>query len=215
MKIFSALIILLFLLVKDLSAQSLIVDDSVKLNRGVYLSFEEFKFNAPSVMYPDFMVEVKERKIKTSVGKRYEQYRLIFDTPVPFNEDRIWGFCDGKDVFIRGEDEFFGKNNYDKIVYMGRYCCFYRFRQGPPIPIYGNTGAPMYSPVHYPARELTPRLININNGIDTDIDNKTMKLILSQDEGLLKEFKGDKLRKERYFYYLINYSELHKNEIKR
>lgn len=158
------------------------------------MNFNEFKYNRPSIR-ASFSVEEKKRAFYSN----YISYRLVFDEPISFNEDSIWGFCDGRNVYIRGEDEFLGKNNYDKIVYVGRYCFFYRFEKNSPA---GGGG-------------IFAKILNMNNGKDFYLVwKKTLKMILEKDPELLTEFKNDK-EFLGFFYYIKKYSEKHKEEIKR
>ena len=78
-----------------------------ELKRGVYSTFKEFKNNNPA--YTDFTVQkatlTDELYVKDAAGKE----RLTRN---------VWGYCDGKNVFIKSADNFFMLNRVGNSFYM-------------------------------------------------------------------------------------------------
>jgi hypothetical protein len=64
------------------------------LKRGVYINFEEFKMNAPSLKEYEF------RK-----GK-FGDILYVKKKGTEYPERNAWGFCDGKDCFINSTDKY-------------------------------------------------------------------------------------------------------------
>jgi len=83
-----------------------ILKDSV-LSAGVYRSFEEFKKNAPSQ---------KEYTLKKSKLNDMIYVRQPDGTEVA--ERNVWGYCDGKKIFLRSVDNFFQLQRQGNAFYI-------------------------------------------------------------------------------------------------
>lgn len=108
------------------------------LNRGVYMSFDEFKKNTPSIT--EF--EIKKEK-------EYDALYVRDANGTEVGIRNVWGYCDGKDIYIRQH------NNYSLLQRLGNALYIYGVKdvlhvQTPsasPTPSYGYPGgAPTYSP---------------------------------------------------------------------
>lgn len=65
-------------------------DNSTAYTRGVYMSFEEFRNNAPSIL--DFEIRTEDKD---------QQVLYIRDASgTPYYSHTAWGYCDGKSIFI-------------------------------------------------------------------------------------------------------------------
>jgi hypothetical protein len=65
-------------------------DNTTTYTRGVYMNFEEFRNNAPSI--PDFEIRTENKD---------QQVLYIKDgSGTPYYSHTAWGYCDGKSVFI-------------------------------------------------------------------------------------------------------------------
>lgn len=73
--------------------------------KGVYATFDEFKNNNPSIL--DFTIEKTEKAdfIYTKDGKNPDKLRTD-----------IWGYCDGKDIYLYSAENFFKIYLTDKTV---------------------------------------------------------------------------------------------------
>ena len=162
----------------------------VKPQRGIYLSYDEFVKNCPSIV-TDFTSNLIYRDIDTTVIG--SQFRLIdssrFLPP-------IWGFCDGNYAFIAlytnrnttfWKLSFFGRNPYFLISF--------RANAGPagpfPINLFGYA-------IQYEAYKLM--MLDKNGEVQLASYSHIKKLFVS-NPSLLKNFKSetnisDNLKKE-------------------
>jgi hypothetical protein len=73
------------------------------LKRGVYINFNEFVSNNPSIA-DSFYIEIIERRNKNWKGT-YSCTPRYVETKRKIK--KIWGFCDGTRAYIYHEKEFF------------------------------------------------------------------------------------------------------------
>jgi len=177
-------------------AQEVICDDSIQLKRGIYKTFEEFKYNNPSIV-TEFELEEKER----ITG--YIQYSLKFIDPNLSSKESYYGFCDGKNVYFAGHIGF-TKAYYDKVLFLGRYCYFKKFFQGY---MAGKFATKISS--------VDKMFMNINNGKIFHLIKGNLEPVLKQDNEIYDEFQNDKDKRKEVVEYLKKYSLKHKDEIKR
>jgi len=187
-------------------SQNLVIDNNITLKRGIYKTYEEFKNNSPSV---PLEYEIKAvRLIMQSQLYNDIVYQMEIDKDKAKEIGDIWGFCDGKSVYINmqfkvmTQKKIFKPNSqFDKLLYIERYCCFISVQ---PIPNVVGLGHYFYA-------------LDFNTGKEIVINKVTLKKIISKDEGLLEDFKNekflDKYDDDTYIKYLRLYSERHKDEI--
>ena len=211
-----AITILLSFLSFKSQAQILIVDDTLNLKKGVYRSFKEFKYNSPSIL-DSFTITTEQKKIIKSISESTESnthtiYHILL--PEPYSEsDDVWGFCDGKHVYINTRQIYHPDGIFEKIDYLGRYCLFFQWMPN-------AAGSPAAAKQINPKTNgyLSKRIVNINNGQIYNPDGPNhadLITILSTDKGIYDSYKADKDKNAKTFYYLKVYSEKHKAEIKR
>jgi hypothetical protein len=190
-----------------LFSQTLIIDDSVSLKKGIYKNFNEFKFNSPSLP-----LEYGITAIKGTNGSKtiYDTYLLSITKKEAKKIDNIFGFCDGENIYFREQfnDKKFrpilkDKTRYDKIKFLGLHSIYYGSSMTNDI----NGGM---------SRGISLKAININTGDVIYLDQKSLKEILQDDAELLESFqiKTRKTRRnsETRLEYLRKYSIKHKNE---
>jgi hypothetical protein len=79
---------------------------TVNLKKGVYVSFEEFKNNSPS--------------IKNFEWRKHKKGDMLFvkdENGTEFPVRKIWGFSDGKNIYIKSADVYFGLLPYENNFY--------------------------------------------------------------------------------------------------
>lgn len=158
--------------------------------KGIYLSFEEFKNNNPSV--ENGFVFNSERK------------KLTF----PFKESKIkhskiWGISDGNSVYIN-------YNGFNKLEIIDRYCFF--IDKGVKI-IFGFSAIPMMIlPIPMPYKD--GLAINFNNGAIFLLKKSTLKVLMADDKELLEAFKKEPGKKKKLVDYLVKYNSRHQDEIR-
>jgi len=196
--------------VQAANAQNLIVDDSLNLKRGIYKTYKEFKFNSPSIpldydIQGELIIYTNLMQAETYTH-RDSCYTLKIEKEKTDEIGPIWGFCDGKNVFINRETSitsgkviFKPYSKFYKILYIGRYCYFsLAYRSGG-----GFTHGIL--------------AIDFNTGELLELNKKKLKKYISKDEKLLQDYNNDELWKSgtvlTCFRFLKLYSEKHKDEI--
>jgi len=114
MKNIAALIICSFLFLQCYAQ----ADTTLVLRKGLYKSYAEYLQNAPSVT-DDFIVFATATEKHDTTIKIYD-YALTDSTK---EAGKLWGFCDGKDVYIRHIQGFAGRRFW-KLDYTGKYPYF-------------------------------------------------------------------------------------------
>ncbi|MCR6637911.1 MAG: hypothetical protein NVV82_02655 [Sporocytophaga sp.] len=183
LKLFSITFCTLLMYINALG-QAPIFKDSSKVE-GLYLSFSEFKNNKPSIKCK---VRAKESKTIHGFFESYVQYKMRIEDSTDVKMKQIWGFCDGKDVY-KAEGLSFSKYDhiFNKLELLGKYSYF-------------NTVSTSY--LHNPGgagstvNRLTPYVLNINNGLEYELNRESIEEILKRDEQLFAEYKADKGRKK-------------------
>lgn len=189
-------------------SQNLVIDNNITLKKGIYKTYEEFKNNSPSVPLENEIKSV--RLIMESLLYNDIVYHMEIDKDKAKEIGDVWGFCDGEFVYINMQFKvmtikkvFKPGSQFDKILYLGRYCYFISVQ---PIPNSVNLGHYFYA-------------LEFNTGKEIAINKDALKKIISKDEGLLKDYKNekflDKNSDDTYIKYLRLYSESHKDEIRR
>lgn len=207
----------LFLLAIPAFSQPLIIEDTTRMERGIYRTFEEFRYNKPSIRV-DFSVVNKTRGYGFLNATLHNAYKLVLTNPQSLHKkDTVWGFCDGKSVYVNSEERYHKNNVYDRITYFGRYCLFETVESGGAyypvvVPMAGGGGGMMVGGSSN--RVLAQVGINFNNGRVFGLSKKNIREILANDPEMLAEFEDEKKKGQKLEDYLIRYSEKHKEQIK-
>jgi hypothetical protein len=99
--------------------------DTVILQRGIYRTYHEFKANQPSGNVP-FTIKEKIRIYNTF--HTHTQYRIEFGSEQDkLRLENCWGFCDGKSVYMYTQTNLVGKENFEKLLVLGKYCAYEEF----------------------------------------------------------------------------------------
>lgn len=99
------------------------IHNATSLNKGFYKTYEEYINNKPSITL-DFAVIYKTCK-KSDSAIISVNFELINSKEKVGN---VWGFCDGKDVFIKRQTGL-NSNKYWKIQQLGNYPLYYYFEK--------------------------------------------------------------------------------------
>ena len=177
------------------------VEDSTRINdtyiintrnykRGVYKTFEEFKYNNPSIT--DFSIVDKRPAVTNPKTGRAWILRKR-DT---------WGYCDGSKIYVR-------RNKYNEMIGQGRYCYFRE--KGVKMAI--GVVFPYILPIPVPYSETF--IINFNNGKSFLLSKRLLKQILdTDDKDLLKQFMADPEKKKKLIGYVNLYNQRNTHRIK-
>lgn len=167
--------------------------NTTEYNKGIYKTFEDFKYNKPSIV-SNYSFDGKhlwwtdEQSTKQKKIKKRE----------------IWGFSDGKKIFVSW-------HKYDELLEKGRYCYFKE--KGTRV-VYAVSVLPaMILPVPLPYKD--ELIINFNTGKTYLLSKKLMKTILTTDDAeLLHEFMNEGQKKKKLFEYLVKYNDRNISKIK-
>lgn len=166
---------------------------------GIFKSFDEFRYGNPSVELSCQVINIKHYDGKGQLN----YYKLDLSKKDRQAIGKIFGFSDGKDIFI---DLTYPKLNsnpeFVKMENLYKYCYFEYVKY---IPIFtGSTGTVV--------PRLVQKLLDINTGEVLVLNKETIRKILANDPYLLKEFNNipgkDKVLKE----YLIKYLQKHNSD---
>jgi hypothetical protein len=190
--------------------QNLIVDDSLNLKRGIYKTYKEFKFNSPSIPLDcdiQWNIILYTNLMQTATYTHRDTcYTLKIEKDKTNEIGPVWGFCDGKNVFINRETSitsgkviFKPYSKFYKILFIGRYCyCSVAYNSGGGF-TYGILA------------------IDFNTGELLELNKKKLKKYISKDEKLLQDYNNEENWKSgtdsTCFSFLKLYSEKHKDEI--
>ncbi|MCX6246569.1 MAG: hypothetical protein NTW10_02445 [Bacteroidetes bacterium] len=189
--------------------QNLIVDDTLALKKGIYKTYQEFKLNSPSIPL-DYNIQA-EILVYSNLSQveafthRDTCYTLKIEKEKANETGTVWGFCDGKNVYINRETSissgkviFKPYSKFYKLLFIGRYCYFkVAYRSGGGF-TYGILA------------------IDFNSGELLELSKNKVKKYISKDEKLYHDFNNEgSWNDSTFFRYLKLYSEKHKDEIKR
>lgn len=196
LKLFSITFCTLLMYINALG-QAPIFKDSSKVE-GLYLSFTEFKYNNPSIKCN---VRAKESKKVHGFFESYVQYKMQIEDSTNVKKKQIWGFCDGIDVY-KAEELSIDKYSriFNKMELLGKYCYYNTISISIGTYPGGGGGA---------TNNLTPYVLNMNTGFEYELNKENVEEIIRRDEQLFAEYKADKGRRKKYYYYIKKYCETH------
>jgi hypothetical protein len=168
------------------------------LKAGIYRNFEEFQHNNPSVEF-NYQISKKMRKYGDlrSSGK-IPYYRLNIEREISKPIGKVFGFCDGTNVFINEKIPDLGpKTEFVQIENLGQYW-YFEDRKSTTIFI-GSVPSTLYY--------IDRRIMDANTGEIIGLSRKTLQEIIANDSDLLAEFKNEPKKGEKLKKYLIKYLE--------
>lgn len=167
--------------------------NATTLTKGIYKTFEEFKYNKPSIVdnysfdKNDLWLTDKQTGKKKKIKRR-----------------EIWGFCDGSKIYVRWR-------KYDELLEKGRYCYFKE--RGTRIASGTTAFPPMILPIPLPYKD--ELIINFNTGKAYLLTKKLLKKILmADDKELLNEYMAQSQKRKKYFDYIVKYNDRNALKIK-
>jgi hypothetical protein len=162
--------------------------------KGVYLSFEEFRTNDPSVQQP-----FEERHAVLFV------YNDSLQKMRPYKKGH-WGYSSGPNIYVRWY------TGYERLGAIGELCLFSSIAQsGPSTGLSVSPGGVGVGVGTGGSNKPTPYLIDMLTGKVFLFNKKNFELVLESRDPLLyeqyKKYKGKK--KEKMFLFLTAYNEKH------
>lgn len=167
--------------------------NTTSYKKGVYKTFEEFKYNNPSIV-DNYTFDNKKLWLtdkKTGKNKKIKKRE-------------VWGFSDGTRVFVSW-------NKYNEIVEKGRYCYFKE--KGTRIVSAFSAFPPMIIPIPLPYND--ELIINYNTGKTYLLSKNLFKKILKNDDPeLLTEFMNQRQKGKKLYEYIVKYNDRNVAKIK-
>jgi hypothetical protein len=157
-------------------SQKLIIEDNIKLAPGIYLTFNEFKFNNPAIPLESIVESHDYKRHIFDSKSEFKYYTISITSEIAKRIGYVYGFCDGKDVYYNDTYENIGPDlKFIKLDYIGRYSYFQKLK---PV-LTGNS-------VKY---IITHNVIDINDGSTVYLDNSDIKNIIKDDPEITKDYK--------------------------
>lgn len=185
----------------NLRAQdSVIYSKDFRLYEGIYINYEDLRFNWP----------IDKEKIITNLPKEQLDFfsKLVESDMIEYKErdgsvikiktEKIWGYCQNNVIFINQENSFF------RIPVFGAISSFIGavavINHSPGFDPFMNT--PSNSTAHS-IKEFRPFLFDFYSGDITEFSLEKLEEYLSRDISLVNEFK--QLRKKKKKEYAAKY----------
>ncbi|WP_143774213.1 hypothetical protein [Niastella vici] len=187
-----AFILLLF---TTICLRSFAQTGNIKRN-AVFLSFEEFKNNTPSIHPIHIFLEQTAEdeytlKYQDSTGNT-EKYKRS-----------VWGFSDSEDVYIRYN------KHYAKFMAIGRICVFKYLQESQ---TQWSASQPGFASVRYKTKEVEKSyILDVNTGDIITLKVSAVKKLIADDTELLAEYDQlPEYNQERdKLTYITKYNERH------
>ncbi|RFS23408.1 hypothetical protein DVR12_10355 [Chitinophaga silvatica] len=165
--------------------------------KGLYRTFTEFQQNAPSEE-GDLIVKNRSSAAQIYLLANRNELRLKDASGEEHKVKDYWGFCDGKDIYIRD----YGLN---KLTEIGYYCIYELHTVQP------SRGYPIQAdmtPNNLNAPANIKKVLNVVTGDKLDLTAYNLKkYILPQDSTLLEEFRADKSKRTTLEYYIFRFNQ--------
>ncbi len=162
-----------------------------KFQPGVYRNFEEMKYNNPSAPIEN---KIFSNVVKLGGQQQVTFYKLDRTRSQAKEQGKLFGYSDGKNLFIEQREGMGLRKNFVKIENFGKYGYFEDIQH-----VQAGTTT-------YPILRLY--LIDMNSGEITLMDKKHVKELLAADPILLEEFNNESKKDKKLKEYLIRYLEI-------
>jgi len=182
------------------SGQQLITDITVPLNPGIYRDFYEFKYNKPSIKTCDMIVSPEDPNYSFGAIISKKDKKAV---------GRIYGYCDGRKVYLPTPVSMGSPDKYSKVSYMGRYSLYW-YATTRSVPIHTGNGMTVPIPVGTDDEAI---VVDMNTGQKLDLSSKWVELIIKEDPVIYNRYRTDERSLENRAAYLIEYLARHKEEI--
>lgn len=172
------------------------LQNTITFESGLYKTFEELKYNNPSVKL-NFDITSKTQQV--GMGKNAEKvtnYRLDLSRRKAKSIGEIYGFSDGKNIYINtiGGRTGYAKD-FVKIQMYNRYGFFSSI--GHTTIVVGSVVTSSVYVVH--------NLLDMNTGEIIELNNKKMREIMSDDKELLEAFEDESRKQLKIPEYMHSY----------
>ena len=195
-----SLLMISFAVSAQQAQHAVLIVDAPQLKKGLYKTFEEFRHNSPS---EEGDLVIKNRSSAAQIYLLANRNELVLRDAAG-QEHKVknyWGFCDGKNIFIRD-------NGLNKLEETGYYC-IYTLHGIQPSRGYINQADMTVNSISTPVA--LKKVLNVVTGQVLDLSAYNLKkYILPQDSTLLEEFRSDKEKKDQLEYYIYRFNQRNK-----
>lgn len=186
------------------------------LKDGLYLSFDDFRYNNPiPPIYLINSLDIRDPNYLDSVVDLPEiKYYDHLEEERTVKPEALWGYCRGGKPFINSDDQ------WARITVVGSLCHFTTLvekieYQRPDVygggyqNVYPNSSG--FHPVEIVTTELVENMIDLQTASNSRFTIETLKMALQRDDALYKDFVALKKREQKdlLFRYLILFNKKH------
>lgn len=165
------------------------------LRKGIYNNFQELKTNYPSIPLEHEVQEFEEVKDLLKLSKPAKSYKLNIDKSTGKEFGEVYGFCDGKHVYINPNEPKLRPNTpFSKLESLNALSYF----ESNDCSVDRNYGTNC---------ERRRRVLDLQTGEVTLLTLKNFMELISDDPGLKKQFKKEKKKKQVLDDYIWMYVE--------
>jgi len=183
------------------NAQETNILTCLKKKKGLYKDFNEFKRNSPYDTSTQF-----ELKMPNKNPERYTLFRLLNGENTKI-KNGIWGFCDGKDVYVCVSSICPG-NWFVKIYEFGYYCIFTEQLKSSGG---GLVGALIQQQANKGKKYFEIYVVDFSNGEIKEVNKNTIKMLLVDDDELYSQYNADPEGKNKFLKYMLDFNEHNKS----
>ena len=163
------------------------------LKKGIYKNFLELKTNYPSIPLEYEIQEFEEVKNLLKLSKLAKAYKLNIDKGIGKQFGEVYGFCDGKHVYINPNAPKLGpKTPFSKLESLNVLSYF----ESNDCSVDRNYGTNC---------ERRRRVLDFRTGEVTLLSLKNFMELISDDPELKKQFKKEKKKKQALDDYIWLY----------
>ncbi len=158
------------------------------LNQGLYISYDEFIHNDPSITDVRFHDDKRfEWEIMFFNKKKEDLYIYDENGKKVKLKEKVWGFCNGESIYI------YHKKRYCKVEKLGKYSVFiWKMEQA-----YFTQSSGSFNTAE---KEF---LMDISTGEIYKLSSKNLKkYVLNNEPELLEKFKNETLRNTMLYLYI-------------
>ena len=196
------LIILSFAFSKAFAQYPIISD--VEKKPGIYREYKEFKNNNPSIKL-DF--QIVNEQVDLSEVSSLKVYALDIPKDKSREIGNVFGFCDGKRIFIVSSEGNILPNDLHKFVFykvefLLKYAVYDALQNNTEFTMNGGNGAMQMGGMYQTKKTV---FFNFETGEITTLTKNKLKEILSDKPELLEKFKKQDNKNDYLKKYLIDY----------
>jgi hypothetical protein len=162
------------------------------LRAGIYRSFEELKYNNPSVEF-NYGITAKSRKVNQ---EQLDFYSIDIDKRKARDVGKVIGFSDGKELYINGNSPSLRPAaEFVKAEILDRYFYFQDIET-----ILVPSGTTVVS-----VPKLVQKIMDMNTGKITTLNIQNLKELIADNPGLIAGFDKETQKNRKLKEYLIRY----------